>query len=70
MAKLNFQQSLLQSSMPYHPSEILICCFDAQETFIIFNVFLIKNVVLLSIFVETVISFFLSNESLKEMKQQ
>ncbi len=59
MAKLNFQQSLLQSSVPYDPSEMLLCCFDAQETFIIFNVFLIiKNVVLLSIFVEIVIPFF------------
>jgi len=35
-AKLNFQQSLLQSSVSHDPSEIiLICWFGAQETFII-----------------------------------
>ncbi len=36
MAKLNFQQSLLQASMSHDPSEIiLLCWFGAQETFII-----------------------------------
>ncbi len=38
MAKLNFQQSLLQSSVSHDPSEIiLICWFDAQ-LYIISNV--------------------------------
>ncbi len=37
IAKLNFQQPLLQSSVSHDPSEIiLIYCFGAQETFIIF----------------------------------
>ncbi len=41
MAKLNFQQPLLQSSVSHNPSEIiLICSFGAQETFI----FIIMNV--------------------------
>ncbi len=36
MTKLNFQHPLLQSSVSRDPSEIiLICWFDAQETFII-----------------------------------
>ncbi len=38
MTKLNFQQSLLQSSALHGPSEIsLICAFGAQETFHIFK---------------------------------
>ncbi len=37
MVKLNFQQSLLQSSVSNNPSEmILICWFGAQETFLIY----------------------------------
>ncbi len=45
MAKLNFQQSLPQSSVSHDPSEIiLICWFGAQETFfvVLFNIFLWK----------------------------
>ncbi len=38
MAKLNFQQQLLQSSVSHDPSEIiLICRFAALETFIIIS---------------------------------
>ncbi len=49
MAKLNFQQPLLQSSVSYHPSEIiLICWFDAQETFL--TIINVEKVVLLNIF--------------------
>jgi len=34
--KAVFSASLLQSSVSHDPSEIiLICCFDAQETFLI-----------------------------------
>ncbi len=36
MAKLNFQQPLLQASVSHDPSEIILTCwFDAQETFLI-----------------------------------
>ncbi len=36
MANLNFQQSLLWSSVSHDASEIiLMCCLHAQETFII-----------------------------------
>ncbi len=46
---MNFQQSLLQSSVSHDPSEIiLICWFDAQETIII--IINVKTVVLLNIF--------------------
>ncbi len=39
MAKLNFQQLLLQSSVSNDPSEIiLICWFGAEKTFLITNV--------------------------------
>ncbi len=39
VAKQNFQQPLLQSSVSHDPSEIiLICWFDSQEAFIILNV--------------------------------
>ncbi len=52
IAKLNFQQPFLQSSVSHDPLEIiliLIYWFGAQETFLI----TIINVVLLNIFVET-----------------
>ncbi len=36
MANQNYQQPLLQSSVSQDPSEIILMCwFDAQETFII-----------------------------------
>ncbi len=39
VAKLHFQQSLLQSSVLHDPSEIiLICWFRAQDFFFIINV--------------------------------
>ncbi len=39
MAKLNFKQLLLQSSVSHDPLEIIfICGLAAQETFIIINV--------------------------------
>jgi len=39
MAKLNFSVPLFQFLMSHNPSEIiLICLFDAQETFLIINV--------------------------------
>jgi len=38
MAKMNFQQPFLQSSVSHDHSEfILICWFDVQETFIFIN---------------------------------
>ncbi len=61
MAKLNFQQPLLQSSLPCDPSEIiLICWFRAQETFIIIiNVENLKySWKLLNIFVESLIHYY------------
>ncbi len=52
MAKLNFQQPLLQSSVSRDPSG-----FGAQVTFLI--IIKVKNM-LLNIFVETVIHFWIS----------
>ncbi len=45
MAKLNFQQPLLQSSVSHGSSEIILMCwFGAQETLILINViFIIIN---------------------------
>ncbi len=37
MAKLNFQQPLLHSSVSHDPSEIIKCWFGGQETFIIID---------------------------------
>ncbi len=62
MAKLNFQQALLQSSV----SEIIVICwFDAQETFLLL-LLMLKTVVLLNMFVETVILFWILTENSKE----
>ncbi len=59
MAKLNFQLALLQPSVSRDPSEIiLICWFDAQETFLISNVNSSSTVVMRNIFVKTMIIFF------------
>ncbi len=45
-AKLNFQQSLRQSSVSHDPSEIiLICWFGAKETFIIIIFYFENNTV-------------------------
>ncbi len=59
-SKAENQQPLLQSSVSHDPSEIiLICLFGAQET-----LSMLKTVVLLNIFLETVIISFRSfNES-------
>ncbi len=58
MAKLNFQQPLLQSLVSNDPWEIiLICWFDAQDLLlfiiIVLLLLLLKTVVLLNMFVET-----------------
>jgi len=46
--KAEFSASLLQSSVSHDPSEIiLICRFDAQETFIILSI--LKTVIFCSI---------------------
>ncbi len=67
--KAEFSASLLQSSVPHDPSEIiLIYWFAAQEKFLII-VSVIKTVVLLHIFVENGNTFFqdsLINRSSKE----
>ncbi len=55
VAKLNFQQPLLQSSGSHDPSEIiLIVCFGVQETFLI--IINIENSCCL-FFLEIVITF-------------
>ncbi len=56
MSKLNFQQPLLQSLESHDPPEIiLICLFSAQVTFIMM---MLKTVMLLNIYMDTVIHFF------------
>ncbi len=54
MAKLNFQQALLPSSVSHDPSEI-ICWFAAQETFLI--IINVENSCAAKYFVEAVIHF-------------
>ncbi len=57
IAKLNFQQLLLQSSWSHDPSEIIVICwFGAQETFVI--IMNVEKQLLLIFFVETMIYFF------------
>ncbi len=51
--KAEFSASLLQSSLSHDLSEnILICCFDAQDTFLI--IINVENVMLLNIFMEVI----------------
>ncbi len=66
--KADFLASLLQSSMSHDPSEIiLICWFAAQETFLII---VLKTVVLLNIFAETVLFFEGFFDEYKRSKEQ
>ncbi len=41
MIKAEFSASLLQSSVSHDPSEIILCWFAAQETFIIIIIIII-----------------------------
>ncbi len=55
--KTEFAAPLLQSFVSHDSSEIiLICWFDAQHTFLLLS--MLKIVVLLNIFVETMMGFF------------